>query len=97
MNGYVYIRSEPGLWTTGSYNDDGRWFPEADHGTEREAAERTAELNKQDQDGGSYDYVRSESSLWTVGFDGPDGSWVPESDHSSASEADRRANWLNGF
>jgi hypothetical protein len=41
---FVYIRSEPGLWTVGHY-DGGQWEPESDHGSESEAAERTAWLN----------------------------------------------------
>lgn len=41
---YVYIRTEPGLWTVGHY-DGGTWEPESDHGAEREAAERAAWLN----------------------------------------------------
>ena len=27
---YVYIRSEPGLWTVGFYKPDGTWKPESD-------------------------------------------------------------------
>ena len=42
---YVYIRSEPGLWTVGFYDPEGRWQPESDHTAQREAAERVAWLN----------------------------------------------------
>jgi len=28
---YVYIRSEPGLWTVGFYDPSGKWQPESDH------------------------------------------------------------------
>ncbi|MFB4306967.1 hypothetical protein [Actinomadura sp. GTD37] len=42
---YVYIRSEPGLWTVGFYRPDGRFEPESDHGSTEEAAARVALLN----------------------------------------------------
>lgn len=45
MSGYVYIRSEPELWTTGHYAPDGTWVPESDHESVRHAAERAAYLN----------------------------------------------------
>jgi len=32
---YVYIRSEPQLWTVGFYKPDGKWEPESDHDNER--------------------------------------------------------------
>lgn len=41
---YVYIKSEPGLWTVGHY-DGGEWEPQSDHSKESEAAARVAELN----------------------------------------------------
>jgi len=42
---YVYIRSEPGLWTVGSYAPDGEWHPDSDHTDREKAAERVAWLN----------------------------------------------------
>jgi len=42
---YVYIQSEPGLWTVGFYTPDGKWMPESDHTSPNEAAERVAWLN----------------------------------------------------
>ena len=42
---YVYINSEPGLWTVGFYSPDGEWNPESDHTTKDEAANRVAYLN----------------------------------------------------
>jgi hypothetical protein len=42
---YVYIRSEPGLWTVGFYAPDGKWFPESDHDSSDDAAKRVAWLN----------------------------------------------------
>lgn len=46
---YVYIRSEPGLWTVGFYHPDGAWWEaESDHGSPEEAAARVAYLNGDD-------------------------------------------------
>lgn len=47
MNGYVYIKSEPGLWTVGFYGPDGKWNPESDYNSSEEAAKRVAWLNGQ--------------------------------------------------
>jgi len=50
---YVYIKSEPGLWTVGFYAPDRTWHPESDHGSSEEAAERVMRLN-----GGEVDDTR---------------------------------------
>jgi len=42
---YVYIETEPSLWTVGFYRPDGKWHPESDHSIREEAAERVAWLN----------------------------------------------------
>lgn len=42
---YVYIQSEPQLWTVGFYDPDGNWQPESDHPNRDEAAARVAYLN----------------------------------------------------
>jgi len=42
---YVYIKSEPGLWTVGFYKPDGTWTPESDHPSPEEAAKRVEWLN----------------------------------------------------
>jgi len=42
---YVYIRSEPQLWTVGFYKPNGEWVPESDHSSRDEAAKRVAWLN----------------------------------------------------
>lgn len=42
--GYTYKRTEPTLWTVGTY-DGGSWEPESDHGSEHEAADRVIVLN----------------------------------------------------
>jgi len=42
---WVYLRSEPNLWTVGFYAPDGKWNPESDHNVQEEAARRVAWLN----------------------------------------------------
>lgn len=42
---YVYIQSEPQLWTVGFYDPSGEWHPESDHGTREDAAARVRYLN----------------------------------------------------
>jgi hypothetical protein len=42
---WVYLRSEPQLWTVGYYRPDGKWASESDHGSPEEAAERVHYLN----------------------------------------------------
>ena len=42
---YVYIRSEPFLWTVGFYSPDGKWHSESDHGSKDDASARVAWLN----------------------------------------------------
>jgi hypothetical protein len=50
---YVYIQSEPALWTVGFYGPDGKFEPESDHDSTKEAAGRVAYLNG-GQGGGAY-------------------------------------------
>ena len=45
MSQFVYLKSEPNLWTVGFYRPDGKWEPETDHPTQEQAAQRTAWLN----------------------------------------------------
>jgi len=42
---YVYIQSEPGLWTVRFYRPDGEWEPESDHDSSDAAAKRVHYLN----------------------------------------------------
>jgi hypothetical protein len=42
---WVYIKSEPRLWTVGFYSPDGSWNPESDWSTSKEAAARVHYLN----------------------------------------------------
>jgi len=41
---YVYIKSEPQLWTVGFYTPDGKWVPEDDYECRDDAAEPLAFL-----------------------------------------------------
>lgn len=45
MSNYVYIRSEPDLWTVGFYDPQGKWHPDSDYNDLRQAAERVHWLN----------------------------------------------------
>lgn len=45
MSVWVYMRTEPGLWTVGFYAPDGIWHADSDHGSSDEAAERVHYLN----------------------------------------------------
>ena len=42
---YVYIRTEPRLWTVGFYDPSGKWMPESDHASPKAAYDRIVELN----------------------------------------------------
>ena len=42
---YVYLKSDPALWTVGFYKPDGTWEAESDHTSQDEAAKRVAWLN----------------------------------------------------
>jgi len=42
---YVYIRTEPQLWTVGFYGPDGKFVPETDHDSTDSAAARVRYLN----------------------------------------------------
>ena len=42
---YVYIKSEPNLYTVGFYDPSGKWRPESDHDTKEKAAEAVHYLN----------------------------------------------------
>jgi hypothetical protein len=42
---YVYIKSEPELFTVGFYKPDGKFEPESDHKSEADARDRVTELN----------------------------------------------------
>jgi hypothetical protein len=42
---YVYIQSEPTLYTVGFEDANGKWFAESDHDNSEDAAKRVAFLN----------------------------------------------------
>jgi hypothetical protein len=42
---YVYIQTEPGLYTVGFYDPSGRFNAESDHRSRDEAAKRVSFLN----------------------------------------------------
>ena len=42
---WVYIESEPGLWTVGFYAPSGAWVSESDHSTAKGAADWVHYLN----------------------------------------------------
>jgi hypothetical protein len=42
---WVYINSEPGLWTVGFYSPDGKWHGDSDWDDREKAAERVHFLN----------------------------------------------------
>jgi len=42
---WVYLNSEPGLWTVGFYTPEGVWHPDSDYNSREEAAARVRWLN----------------------------------------------------
>jgi len=42
---WVYLKTEPNLWTVGFYDPDGGWHTDSDYDVKSEAAERCAYLN----------------------------------------------------
>lgn len=42
---WVYLQSEPQLWTVGFYAPNGTWHTDSDHSLREQAAQRTAWLN----------------------------------------------------
>jgi len=42
---WVYVKSEPNLWTVGYYSYDGKWHSDSDWETKEEAVERVSYLN----------------------------------------------------
>lgn len=42
---YIYIRSEPNLYTVGFYDPDGGWHPDNDYSNKEAAAKRVHYLN----------------------------------------------------
>jgi len=46
---YVFIKTEPKLWTVGHYDAKGNWFAESDHESPEEASKRVSFLNGNSQ------------------------------------------------
>lgn len=42
---WVYLRSEPGLWTVGFYTPSGQWHTDSDHDNRDDARARVHYLN----------------------------------------------------
>lgn len=42
---WIYIKSEPTLWTVGFYDPQGKWHADSDHPSASEAAQRVHYLN----------------------------------------------------
>lgn len=42
---WVYLKTEPRLWTVGFYDPEGRWHSDSDHDSSEAAADRCAWLN----------------------------------------------------
>ena len=42
---WVYIQSEPNLYTVGFYSPDGQWHTDSDWGSKADAAKQCAYLN----------------------------------------------------
>lgn len=42
---WVYERTEPGLYTVGFYDPNGKWHPDSDYANREEAANRVHHLN----------------------------------------------------
>lgn len=42
---YIYIKTEPNLWTVGFYDPKGNFIPESDHSSPEKAAQRVHYLN----------------------------------------------------
>lgn len=42
---WVYLLSEPGLFTVGFFDPNGKWHPDNDYNNREDAADRVAYLN----------------------------------------------------
>lgn len=49
MTTWVYIKSEPNLFTVGFYDPKGEWQPESDHSDSEAAASRVNYLNGEEK------------------------------------------------
>ena len=82
---YIYLQSEPGLWTVGFYNAGGGWHCESDHDSAEKAAGRVHYLN-----GGSNREIQEIHAVVVKG--------APAADELvSAARAVVRARYKNGW
>lgn len=63
---WVYIQSEPSLWTVGFYDPAGAWQPDSDHDKREEAARRCAWLNGSPTPPTTYPVKRSDGRTVNV-------------------------------
>jgi hypothetical protein len=42
---WIYIQSQPNLWTVGFYDPQGKWHPDSDHSDRESAARQVHYLN----------------------------------------------------
>lgn len=59
---YVYIKSEPTLWTVGFYGPQEKWVPESDHDSAESAEKRVVYLN-----GGNAERDEKDAKLQAIG------------------------------
>ena len=67
---YVYVKSEPGLWTVGFYDPSGQWHPDSDYDNREQASERVRYLNGGNNENSSIaDTIarNAEASIYTRG------------------------------
>lgn len=74
---YVYIKSEPQLWTVGHYDPSDKFIPESDHNTESDASERAAFLNGADTRGAKLERFWQRHSEWSQATFGTDAERGP--------------------
>lgn len=88
---YVYIRSEPGLYTVGFYQPGGKWVAESDHGSAEEAAVRVHHLNGGKEDAAPDLLAALRAVEWSggrvYGSHGPVACLTPPSTRSPARAA----------
>jgi len=61
---WVYLESEPRLWTVGFYDPNGEWHPESDHSDREEAAKRVHYLNGGRQEDEARDPREDDDALY---------------------------------
>ena len=102
---WVYLRSEPSLWTVGFSRPDGRWEADSDHSSNDAAARRVHWLNggraemDEDQspeitirmDEEDFEQLSHDSMRW-CGADGAN-DWVTQAGRFELHGGDHEINW----